>query len=129
MVSTGYYHQQVVLRLLRMSGFCCAIATDLSICCREEKVLDLSENKLDTVSAQSLCTFLKSPTCCLREIILAKADMDDAETAIVMEVPTTEKHDFGNKNKILKSACFRVCIKKQTNKKWRGRKKSPHCKK
>eukprot|EP00752_Nemacystus_decipiens_P012656 g11210.t1 len=49
------------------------------------QVLDLSENKLDTVSAKSLCTFLKSPTCCLREILLAKADIDDAETAIVME--------------------------------------------
>lgn len=50
------------------------------------KALDLSENKLDTVSAESLCTFLKSPTCCLREILLAKADIDDAETAIIMEV-------------------------------------------
>lgn len=50
------------------------------------QVLDLSENKLDTVSAQSLCAFLKSPTCCLREILLAKADIDDGETAIVMEV-------------------------------------------
>lgn len=50
------------------------------------QVLDLSENKLDTVSAKSLCTFLKSPTCCLREILLAKADIDDGETAIVMEV-------------------------------------------
>ncbi|CBJ26842.1 Hypothetical leucine rich repeat protein [Ectocarpus siliculosus] len=49
------------------------------------QVLDLSENKLDTVSAQSLCAFLKSPTCCLREILLAKADIDDGETAIVME--------------------------------------------
>eukprot|EP00903_Cladosiphon_okamuranus_P018800 g17294.t1 len=49
------------------------------------QVLDLSENKLDTVSAKSLCTFLKSPTCCLREILLAKADIDDGETAIVME--------------------------------------------
>ncbi|CAB1103173.1 unnamed protein product [Ectocarpus sp. CCAP 1310/34] len=49
------------------------------------QVLDLSENKLDTESAQSLCAFLKSPTCCLREILLAKADIDDGETAIVME--------------------------------------------
>ncbi|CAN0130425.1 unnamed protein product, partial [Laminaria digitata] len=53
---------------------------------KKKKALDLSENKLDTVSAESLCTFLKSPTCCLREILLAKADIDDAETAIIMEV-------------------------------------------
>lgn len=38
------------------------------------------------MAAKSLCTFLKSPTCCLREILLAKADIDDGETAIVMEV-------------------------------------------
>lgn len=50
------------------------------------QALDLSENKLDTVSAQSLCVFLKSPTCRLREIRLAKADVDDGETAIVMAV-------------------------------------------
>lgn len=50
------------------------------------QILDLSENKLDTVAAKSLCTFLKSKTCCLREILLAKADIDDGETAIVMEV-------------------------------------------
>lgn len=50
------------------------------------QILDLSENKLDTVAAKSLCTFLKSRTCCLREILLAKADIDDGETAIVMEV-------------------------------------------
>ena len=55
--------------------------------------MDLSENKLDTVSAESLCTFLKSPTCCLREILLAKADIDDAETAIIMEVRMYVPHE------------------------------------
>ncbi|CAM9274618.1 unnamed protein product, partial [Hapterophycus canaliculatus] len=49
------------------------------------QILDLSENKLDIVAARSLCNFLKSPTCCLMEILLAKADIDDGETAIVME--------------------------------------------
>lgn len=59
------------------------------------QILDLSENKLDTVAARSLCTFLKSPTCCLTEILLAKADIDDAETAIVMEVGHTPPRSHG----------------------------------
>ncbi|CAM9304799.1 unnamed protein product [Scytosiphon promiscuus] len=64
------------------------------------QILDLSENKLDTVAARSLCNFLKSPTCCLTEILLAKADIDDGETAIVMEAMQhnhTVKHlDFSD---------------------------------
>ncbi|CAM9512676.1 unnamed protein product, partial [Discosporangium mesarthrocarpum] len=52
---------------------------------RGVRILDLSENKLDTKSAQSLCTFLKSPTCSLTELVLSKADMDDKETTIFME--------------------------------------------
>lgn len=50
------------------------------------QVLDLSENKLDTVSARSLSLLLKDPACNLREVRLAKADIDDCETVIVMEV-------------------------------------------
>lgn len=55
-------------------------------CPVDVQILDLSENKLDAVSARSLSTFFRSPRCRLREVFLAKADIDDEEMAIIMEV-------------------------------------------
>ncbi|CAM9449937.1 unnamed protein product [Choristocarpus tenellus] len=49
------------------------------------RVLDISENKLDKSSAQSLCTFLRSASCSLKELLISKANMNEKETTVIME--------------------------------------------
>lgn len=46
--------------------------------------IDLSENKIDSKSAEALTLYLKSSKCSLRVLKLSKADVDDNEAAIFM---------------------------------------------
>lgn len=89
---------------------------------RSEKVLDLSQNKLDAKSARSLCSFLASPTCRLKELLLAKADMDDGETAIFMEVHLAGLQNGG---RISRLAMVAVAHWKRTKSTTHGRHRLP----
>ncbi|CAM9481373.1 unnamed protein product, partial [Chrysoparadoxa australica] len=74
-----------------------AIATESG---RGILALNLSENKLDSVSAEALGDYLNSSSCSLQELYLAKADMDDCETHIFMKALERNKSitvlDFSN---------------------------------
>ena len=52
--------------------------------CGALKHLDLSENDLDEVSTRTLANFLENKNCKLEQLILRRADLDDAETQLFM---------------------------------------------
>lgn len=63
-----------------MGKFIETLATQSHITC-----VDLSENKIDSKSAEALTKFLRSKSCSLTILRLATADVDDDEAAIFME--------------------------------------------
>ena len=48
--------------------------------------LDLSLNDLDHISVNALADFLKTKQCKLEKLLLSRADLDDPEVVVFMEV-------------------------------------------
>lgn len=59
----------------------------IDMLCRQDKIIevDLSENKLDSRSAEALAGYLMTPHCSLGTLRLSQADLDDGETARFMD--------------------------------------------
>lgn len=68
-----------------------AIIDVLSDCPRLTS-LDISQNKVDSLAAQSLNQFLSDPKCKLNELHISKADVDDLEAAQIIKALSTNRN-------------------------------------